>query len=504
MKVVNGRPRSRRSGTVAGVIGTAIAFAVLTVLLGFAEDRAEAKTSESPETGGPATPSREQTIVKKGRMDPGGPDWVYEPFEVPEGVTGISVKYDYNRTGNALDIGIFDPDGYGLGNTEGFRGWSGGARSEFTISRSGATPGYIPGDIEPGTWNIIFGPYQVAPGGIDWTATITLRYGEPGPAFEPRPTPIKAQGRGPGWYRGDLHLHTTHSDGRYTPGEVVSGASSAGLDFMVSSEHNTPTASLVWGEYARPDLLIMNGEEVTTRAGHYNALGLEPGQWIDWRYLPVDGQLPRFLKKVQEDGGLAMANHPFCPFKGCDWRFGYKGMDAIEVWNGPWTPDDEAAVKLWDGMLREGRTVPTATGASDAHRAGQKIGLPQTVVRADRLKQTSILAGIKAGRAYVAESDDVALDMSAAAGRRRAGIGERLPSGPGSPVEVSLRVQGAPGAVATFHTRDGVVKTAPIPDGDQTVTFRTRARDSRYVRAEVRRPDGAMVALTNPIFVGRE
>ena len=44
-----------------------------------------------------------------------------------------------------------------LGNEKGFRGWSGGARSEFTISRSGATPGYIPGEIEPGDWNIIFG-----------------------------------------------------------------------------------------------------------------------------------------------------------------------------------------------------------------------------------------------------------------------------------------------------------------------------------------------------------
>jgi hypothetical protein len=36
------------------------------------------------------------------------------------------------------------------------------------------------------------------------------------------------------------------------------------------------------------------------------------------------------------------------------------------------------------------------------------------------------------------------------------------------------------------------------------VTWTTTPRNSRYVRAEVRRADGTMVALTNPIFLGRE
>ena len=109
----------------------------------------------------------------------------------------------------------------------------------------------------------------------------------------------------------------------------MAGADAAELDFVVSSEHNTPTANSIWGDHARSDLLILNGEEITTRAGHYNAIGLEPEQWIDWRYRPEDGQLGRFLGEIHAEGGLAVVNHPFCPFKGCDWRFGYEGMDAI-------------------------------------------------------------------------------------------------------------------------------------------------------------------------------
>ena len=154
-------------------------------------------------------------------------------------------------------------------------------------------------------------------------------------------------------------------------------------------------------------------------------------------------------------------------------------------------------------MLRDGKTIPIADGASDAHRPDQAIGLPQTVVRSASLSRDDIIAGVKAGRSYVTRSSGETLSMSAATGDGlRSDIGGRIPSGPGTPVTVSLRVQGAPGAVATFHTEDGVVKTVPIPDDDETVTYTARARNTEYVRAEVRKPDGSMVALTNPIFIG--
>ncbi|HEV2824035.1 MAG TPA: phosphoesterase, partial [Actinomycetota bacterium] len=111
-----------------------------------------------------------------GRFEPGVPDWVYLPVEVPGGVRELAVRYSYDRPappqgvpGNALDIGIFDEQGYGLGNRRGFRGWSGGFRDSFAISRSEATPGYLPGPVNRGTWHIILGPYTVAPQGMNWT-----------------------------------------------------------------------------------------------------------------------------------------------------------------------------------------------------------------------------------------------------------------------------------------------------------------------------------------------
>lgn len=459
-----------------------------------------------------AAPGGTETRTLTGTIPYGAPDWVYVPLEIPKGVNKIEVSYAYDRpapppgqAGNALDIGIFDESGHDLGDARGFRGWSGGFRTEFAISAAEATPGYLPGPIRPGTWHVIFGPYTVHPQGLTWTLTVTLSYGAQPAPFRPHPAPAQATGRGKAWYRGDLHLHTVHSDGRRTPAELASGARAAKLDFFVSTEHNTTSAHGVWGEHAGPDLLILNGEEITTRNGHYTALGLPAGTWIDWRYRAADGGLQRFVDRIHRAGGLAVAAHPNAQCVACGWRFGYAGLDAVEVWNGPWTPDDDAVLAAWDNLLvsNRGRQWLPAVGASDAHSEPQVIGLPQTVVRADNLDRRSVLAAVRAGRSWIAESAAVSLSFTAATPQRRAEIGDRLPAAADEPVQVTLAVSGAPGGTARLISDQGVRVTAPLSaEGTGTVTWPTNSQNSRYVRAEVRRADTSMVALTNPIFIG--
>jgi hypothetical protein len=437
----------------------------------------------------------------KGHLEPDTPDWVYVPFEVTDDVTELHVNYDYNKsTENLLDIGIFDPDGHDLGNAEGFRGWSGGARTEFMLSRSQATPGYYPSEITAGTWYIILGPYRVGAEGIDYTIDVTMRSTDPGPAFEPQPAPSEPVNDSAGWYRGDLHLHTVHSDGSYTPEDLVAGVVDAGLDFFVSTDHSTTTANLIWGKHARSDLLIVNGEEVTTRAGHFGALGLKPDQWIDWRYTPDDDELAGSVQQVHDVGGIAVANHPFCPYKGCDWRFSYETMDAIEVWNGPWSWEDEAALQTWDRMLREGQYLP-AVGASDAHDYEDEIGVPHTVVHARRLGRDAILSGLSSGNSYLAASDAVTVDMTAISSDDEAIPGERLEQPPKAPITVELYISGVPEAKVTFHTQDSVVKIVSVTNSSAQIRYETSAEASDFVRAEIRQPEGEMIALTNPVFL---
>jgi hypothetical protein len=353
----------------------------------------------------------------------------------------------------------------------------------------------------------VLGPYTVAPQGLAWEVEVSLAAGPPGPAFVPDPAPARAAGRGRAWYRGDLHTHTVHSDGQRTPAELIAEARTAGLDFVASTEHNTPSASLGWGAHAGPDLLVLDGQEVTTRDGHWLALGLAPGAVVDWRYRAADGLLGSVLDGLRTRGGLAVAAHPFCPFPGCAWRFGYEGLDAVEVWNGPWTPDDEAALAVWDGLLAAGggggRLLPAVAGG-DAHGPADRVGHPHTVVLADGLDRRSLLSALAAGRCWMAASAAVDLELEAAAAGRVAGIGGRLDVPPGQEVAVRLRVQGAAGGLARLRSGAGTVLEARLGGDDETLQWTTTADATGWVRAEVRsaaHPE-AMVALTNPVRLG--
>jgi PHP-associated len=479
--------------------------------------------------GAPADGTGTVTRVITGHLDTGAADFVYLPLEVPDGVNQISVEYTYDKPGvpagtpaNSCDIGIFDERGTELGG-KGFRGWSGGFRTSFVVNSDDTTPGYLPGPINRGTWHIALGPYQIAPQGMNYQVTVTLRFGPAGPVFVPDYPPDRARGRGRSWYRGDCHLHTVYSDGKRLPSEVAAGARTAGLDFMVSTDHNTSSSHGIWGQYAGQDLLVITGEEITTRNGHVLALGLPPGEWIDWRYRSRDGEFPRFARQVRRLGGLVVPAHPYCPYIACQWKFGYEDADAVEVWNGPWTYDDESAVDTWDARLgeamRSGNRWLPAMGNSDAHSEPQVIGLPQTVVRADDLTRDAILDGIRAGRTYLAESSSVTLALTATGGGRQAGIGETLHVPAGVPVDVRADVSGVPHGTVRFITDEGQLHQESLDaSGSGTVVWRTTASLASYVRAEVRHPlaDGTpgngntmgpglqwgpMAALTNPVLL---
>ena len=365
----------------------------------------------------------------------------------------LAVRYRYDRPptppgvpGNALDLGVLRRA------RRGFRGWSGGARDGFAISGSGATPGYLPGPIGPGTWQVVLGPYTVAPQGLRWEVEVTLGEGPPGPAFVPDPAPERAAGRGRGWYRGDLHTHTVHSDGRRTPAELAAAARAAGLDFIASTEHNTTSANLGWGRHAGPDLLVLDGQEVTTRDGHWLALGLGPGPVVDWRYRAADGGLGRVLAGLHGTG----AGWPSPPTRSAR-SPAAAGGSATRAWTrsrsgtapgrrttrppsrpgtGCWPPGRAAA----GSCRRWAAATPTASD--------DRVGLPHNVVLADGLDRRSILDGLAGGRCWLAGSAAVGLRLEAAAAGRSAGIGERLAVPAGQRVAVRLEVRGAAGGLA--------------------------------------------------------
>lgn len=304
-----------------------------------------------------------------------------------------------------------------------------------------------------------------------------------------------------------MHSHRSHA-GELTPEQLASAARQVGLDFVAVTEHNTADTHSAWQQLAGDDLLVILGQEVVTRTGHWLALGIEPGQVIDGDYGVRDDRIGQAMARVHRTGGLCVAAHPHAPYPSGTFAYPFTGFDAVEVWNGrwasdlPWNADNEAALAEWGRGLaagvHAGRWRP-AIGNSDVHLAGQ-IGTPQTVVRAGVLDSDAILAGIRAGRCWIAGSATVQLSFTAEAGDRVAEVGDQLTTG-GKPVVLRLRVHGVPSGTVSFHTDRGQAhhQTLP-PEGAGSIEWSTSASESMFARVQVRHSDGHMAALTNPIL----
>lgn len=318
------------------------------------------------------------------------------------------------------------------------------------------------------------------------------------------PMPESPLSRIPRWYRGDCHVHSILSDGgELTPDQLAVDARAAGLDFIATTEHNTADGHAAWGSLTSDDLLVIHGQEATTRTGHWLALGIK--QVVDWRYGLRDDAVGKHLDQVHQSGGLCVAAHPHAPYPSGTFMYPYEGFDVVEVWNGlwtsnePWQANNEAALAEWGRSLaadiRNGRWRP-AMGNSDTHLKGQ-IGTPHTVVRAEDLNTDAILNGIRTGHSWIADSATVELSLQASTADRNATIGERLDTG-GEPTTVRVAVRGVPSGTVTFHTDRGKVHQEPLTD---TLEWHTSAEESTFVRIEVRHPNGHMAGLTNPIIL---
>lgn len=448
-------------------------------------------------------------------------EYVLLPFRVPAGATRIDISYDYNRSvpsvpgappGNAVDLGVFGPEGAEFGGA-GFRGWSGTARRQVFIASGDATPGYLPGPITPGIWQVLLGFYMLHPSGCDYEVHIRLgteveEVDQPLPLW---PTPsVRPRA---GWYAGDLHCHSNHSEASGTLADLCGAAMDQGLSFLAVTEHNTISHHRLLGQFRRPDFLPIPGEEITTYHGHGNVWGAN--RWVEFR-CRRDADLTRVISMAHAAGGLFSANHP--KTNGPPWRFGtYAGIDCLEVWQGPWFLSNYQSLAVWDDLLRSGQRV-VGVGGSDQHQPAaneppswHRVGHPTTWVYASALDQASILAGIRAGHVAIsAGPTGPRLEMNAQAGETGGMMGDLLCVNSEEPVQVTGRVRGAAGLVLRLMGPEGALTEVPITDDDWHFEYTLAPRVPAYIRAEVVDPldpedahePAALVlqALGNPIY----
>ncbi len=369
---------------------------------------------------------------------------------------------------------------------------------DFVIDAAESTPGYVRGPIEPGRWTVWMDGFRIlGPDPVAWRLEIDCRtdtVGAPAPDVPPlRPA------KGPGWYKGDLHAHTFHSDSSLSPADLADAARRAGLDFATLTDHNTVSALATFERLADANLLTMGGVELTTHYGHALVLGTRA--WVEWRAGSLDGvTMPAIAEAAHAAGHPFVIAHPMSPgdpaCTGCRWEFADMRPGParlVEVWNGPWSAYNEESLALFHRWLDDGHRL-RATAGTDLHGpkdARRVNGFNH--VHAQSLTEGAVLAALAEGRNYLSSGPRLVATGTAE-------DGATVPMGGTLAAGRPMRLDWA-GA-------DGL-DLVTVVDGRRDVPVAVRgtggtwldARPERWMMAELRDGAGVLVAVTNPIFV---
>jgi hypothetical protein len=461
------------------------------------------------------------------------------PFTVPPGTRQITIDFAYTNKENrtVIDLGLRDPQDQ--------RGWSGGNKSHIEIGEFNATPSYRPGKIQPGEWKLVLGVPNTREGQTArYEATVTFSGERGSPNDEGVIAPATFPATKPGWFRGDFHMHTAHSDGSCdvdgarAPCPAIrtfEAARDGGLDFAAITDHNTITqlADIRLEQGRFPKTLFIPGMEITTFFGHANAIGVT--DFVDFQLgsprLPTLGKL---FDELDAQGAILSANHPGLPSgeicMGCGWTVkdtDWSRVAAIEVVNGSTLRTGGAegptsGIRFWDNLLKQGYRL-TAIGGSDNHDATDRtgarqspIGTPTTVVYASELSTKAIIAGVRSGRAFVdvAGLPGATLEIKALAGKQDVEMGGEVRLAEDESAFIDIISANIPADARLTLVSANLVATqptrVPAPRNDllhRMDSFSVKLAEgavSGYIRPEIRDASGKLLLLGNPIYVRRK
>ena len=197
------------------------------------------------------------------------------------------------------------------------------------------------------------------------------------------------------WYKGQLHIHSTRSDGHFTPTEVVNRYASMGYDFIAISDHHTvtkikATSLLVLGqEYGKG-----SSESGLEREPHMNGINISS-------VYSESASLQARIDSIVSQRGIVTLNHPTTFFfeYSMDDLIGLSNYTALEIFNGKSGFWEGNPVGAWDKVLSTGKRV-WGVAADDAHKAEDYDKGWVEVRLTGKLTTANVLNTIKKGNFY--------------------------------------------------------------------------------------------------------
>jgi len=216
------------------------------------------------------------------------------------------------------------------------------------------------------------------------------------------------------FYRGNLHTHSTRSDGRLPPAEVIAAYRDHGYDFLALTDHFMERFG-----YLIVDTREFRTETFTTILGaELHAFRTELGErWhivgvglpLDFAPPTPEETGPQIAARARNAGAFVGMAHPHWYGLTLNDALSLEAAHAVEVFNETCAGDNDRGDSWYmlDALSSLGHRL-TAYAADDAHFWSRPdVRRSWVMVRAESLDPDAILQALKAGQYYSSRGPEI-------------------------------------------------------------------------------------------------
>jgi len=272
-------------------------------------------------------------------------------------------------------------------------------------------------------------------------------------------------------YKGQLHFHSTESDGVDTPAAIVTAYRDAGYDFVSLTDHDVLAA-----DPGVDGILFISGVEESAVEGHITSTNptAVSGPAIPFSTTPAQG----IIDDILADGAMPSMAHP--NVVAIEWTNeeleGFGGYFAVEVYNDLAGALVSNAEDKWDALLSK-HIRAFGNAVDDCHDlSGIHFDKGWVQVFADSLTTANIMDSLKRGNYYASTGPTISISVS----------------------KKVITITADSAATIAFIGDGGAVlqTTASVTTASYTVVG-----DEVYVRVKITRDSDSKIAWSNPIYV---
>ena len=232
--------------------------------------------------------------------------------------------------------------------------------------------------------------------------------------------PLKGDGK---WFRGNLHCHTTMSDGKVEPSKAIAHYKSNGYDFLAITDHQLFTDFSMLGDenfMVIPAVELSVDEDVRLRGEHLLGIQNDNLDVSDDRKYKHNQPVPRpvwtgreTLQNTIDDfrsrGLETVVAHPIWSRVELEDIVHLKDYLGLEIYNYDCVTGNNngECTVYWDSILRRGKKI-WGVADDDAHGYTKKDSCGGWVmVKAERLDNKSIMKAMTEGKFYASAGPSI-------------------------------------------------------------------------------------------------